>query len=71
MKRVKRRVYSATSPFDDKISFKPTEVLQLLSQIEELKNKDMSIEEAPSGNMQFVIDNAIYEIAVDTLSSAI
>lgn len=69
MKRLKRRIYSATSPLDDKICFKPSEVVELLSKIDELKGKHISIYQTSTGNIQFIVGKTGYAVKSEPLEA--
>ena len=55
------KVTASENVYDD-ISFSVTQILELLSQIAELRGKDISAEPAPSGDLRFLIGDSAYEI---------
>lgn len=65
MVRVKRPIVAAAEIFDNKFSFKPSEVLQLISEIDELRGYKISLEKSSNGNMQFVVGDSVYQVVND------
>ena len=64
MKKLKRPIYATTnlSDLDKKFSYKPSEIVELLSTIVQLQGLSISVEETPQGYAQFIIDNNTYTI---------
>lgn len=61
MVRVIRPITASTN-VDKDYSFTPSEVLDLLQQIDELKGSNISLEELSKGNLQYVIGNSVYKV---------
>lgn len=64
MVRVLKPIYAKTdiSLLDSKFSYKPSEVVQLLSTIVQLQGLPITVQETPEGCVQFIIDNSTYTI---------
>lgn len=63
MKRVIRRVSASDDArFAKSINFTPNEVVELLTQIQELKDCKIAHTEGRDGSVEFMIGNSVYHI---------
>lgn len=60
MKRLRRTITATTAILDKKFSLLPSEVLNLLNAIDELKGKEIAVEESADGDIQFVVGDNVY-----------
>lgn len=61
MKRLIKSVNAATV-YEDKCMFTPTDVVNLLKHIEELKNYDITLTENREGTLEIIIGESIYQV---------
>ena len=65
MKKLIKRVYAntntATNSIDD-YTFTADNVVEILSQIKELKNRSIALDVTADGKVQLTVDNDLYEV---------
>jgi len=67
MKKLIKRVYATTEPVTNSIddyTFTADNVVEILSQIRELKDRDIALEATPGGKVQLIVDDDLYKVFV-------
>ena len=67
MKKLIKRVYATTEPVTNSIddyTFTADNVVEILSQIRELKDRDIALEATPGGKVQLIVDDDLYKVLV-------
>ncbi len=65
MKKLIKRVYATTEPVTNSIddyTFTADNVVEILSQIKELKDRSIALEATPDGKVQLIVGEDLYEI---------
>ncbi len=65
MKKLIKRVYATTEPVTNSIddyTFTADNVVEILSQIKELKDRDIALEATPDGKVQLTVGEDLYEV---------
>lgn len=65
MKKLIKRVYATTEPVTNSIddyTFTTDNVVEILSQIKELKDRSIALEATPDGKVQIIVGEDLYEI---------
>ena len=65
MKKLIKRVYATTEPVSNSIddyTFTADNVVEILSQIKELKDRSIALEATPDGKVQLIVGEDLYEI---------
>lgn len=65
MKKLIKRVYATTEPVTNSIddyTFTADNVVKILSQIKELKDRSIALEATPDGKVQLTVDEDLYEV---------
>lgn len=65
MKKLIKRVYATTEPVINSIhdyTFTADNVVEILSQIKELKDRSIALEATPDGKVQLIVGEDLYEI---------
>lgn len=65
MKSLIKRVYATTEPVINSIddyTFTADNVLEILSQIKELKDRSIALEATPDGKVQLTVGEDLYEV---------
>lgn len=67
MKKLIKRVYATTEPVTNSIddyTFTADNVVEILSQIRELKDRSIALEATPDGKVQLIVDDDLYKVFV-------
>lgn len=67
MKKLIKRVYATTEPVTNSIddyTFTADNVVEILSQIRELKDRNIALEAIPNGKVQLIVDDDLYKVFV-------
>lgn len=65
MKKLIKRVYATTEPVTNSIddyTFTADNVVEILSQIKELKDRSIALEATPDGKVQLTVGENLYEV---------
>lgn len=65
MKKLIKRVYATTEPVTNSIddyTFTADNVVEILSQIKELKDRSIVLEATPDGKIQLTVGEDLYEV---------
>ncbi len=65
MKKLIKRVYATTEPVTNSIddyTFTADNVVEILSQIKELKDRSIALEATPDGKVQLTVGEDLYEV---------
>lgn len=65
MKKIIKRVYETTEPVTNSIddyTFTADNVVEILSQIKELKDRSIALEATPDGKVQLTVGEDLYEV---------
>ena len=65
MKKLIKRVYATTEPVTNSIddyTFTADNVVEILSQIKELKDRSIVLEATPDGKVQLTVGEDVYEV---------
>ncbi len=65
MKKLIKRVYATTEPITNSIddyTFTADNVVEILSQIKELKDRSIVLEATPDGKVQLTVGEDLYEV---------
>ena len=65
MKKLIKRVYATTEPVTNSIddyTFTADNVVEILSQIKELKDRSIVLEATPNGKVQLIVGEDLYEV---------
>lgn len=65
MKKLIKRVYATTEPVTNSIddyTFSADNVVEILSQIKELKDRSIALEATPDRKVQLIVGEDLYEI---------
>lgn len=65
MKKLIKRVYATTEPINNSIydyTFTADNVVEILSQIKELKGRSIALETTPDRKVQLIVGEDLYEI---------
>lgn len=65
MKKLIKRVYATTEPVTNSIddyTFTADNVVEILSQIKELKDRSIVLEATPNGKVQLTVGEDLYEV---------
>ena len=65
MKKLIKRVYTTTEPVINSIddyTFTADNVVEILSQIKELKDRSIALEATPDGKVQLTVGEDLYEV---------
>lgn len=62
MKKLKRRICASNNPLANENIITPMEVIELLSQLPELKGCKVSLQNSSTGSLLFAIGNNLYEV---------
>ncbi len=65
MKKLIKRVYATTEPVTNSIddyTFTADNVVEILSQIKELKDRSIVLEATPDGKVQLTVGEDLYEV---------
>lgn len=66
MKKLIKRVYATTEPVTNSIddyTFTADDVVEILSQIKDLKDRNIALEAAPDGKVQLTVGEDLYEVS--------
>lgn len=67
MKKLIKRVYATTEPVINSIddyTFTADNVVEILSQIKDLKDRNIALEATPDGKVQLIVGEDLYEVFV-------
>ena len=67
MKKLIKRVYATTEPVTksiDDYTVTADNVVEILSQIRELKDRSIALEATPDGKVQLIVDDDLYKVFV-------
>lgn len=67
MKKLIKRVYATTEPVINSIddyTFTADNVVEILSQIKDLKDRNIALEATPDGKVQLTVDDDLYKVFV-------
>ena len=65
MKKLIKRVYATTEPVTNSIddyTFTADNVVEILSQIKELKDRSIALEATPDGKVKLIVGEDLYEV---------
>ena len=69
MKRLlKNKITSSNAIYENDYCFTPSEVVELLLEIEELKGLPVKAVKSPNGGLQFVVGTSMYQIVNDGMT---
>lgn len=67
MKKLIKRVYATTEPVINSIddyTFTADNMVEILSQIKDLKDRNIALEATPDGKVQLTVDDDLYKVFV-------
>lgn len=67
MKKLIKRVYATIEPVNNSIddyTFTADNVIEILSQIKELKDRSIALEATPGGKVKLIVDDDLYKVFV-------
>lgn len=67
MKKLIKQVYATTEPVTNSIddyTFTADNVVEILSQIKELKDRSIALKATPDGKVQLIVDDDLYKVFV-------
>lgn len=67
MKKLIKRVYATTEPVINSIddyTFTADNVVEIFSQIKDLKDRNIALEATPDGKVQLTVDDDLYKVFV-------